>query len=123
MSFVGVCLMLFGALMGVLAAGALYSGFATSGLAVAAAVGVALALAFVPAGWWTMSAGRNLTDLVQTRGQDLERLLAAVAQLRRLFSFARAVIIVFAALVVFAAGALVWCTFVLDRGGKCLGAW
>src|SRR5260370_12002388 len=32
MSFVGVCLMLFGVLLGVLALGALYTGFATSGL-------------------------------------------------------------------------------------------
>src|SRR5260370_40270531 len=36
MSFVGVCLMLFGVLLGVLALGALYTGFATSGLAPAA---------------------------------------------------------------------------------------
>ena len=55
MSFVGVCLILFGALLGMLAAGALYSGFATSGLATGAIAGLVVAIAYLPAGWWAMS--------------------------------------------------------------------
>jgi hypothetical protein len=123
MSFVGVCLILFGALLGMLAAGALYSGFATSGLATGAVAALALAVAYVPAGWWTMSGGRSLSALVRTRGRDAQHLLEAVAQLRRLFGFARAMIIVQALVIAAVAGIFFWCTFVVDKAGKCWGPW
>jgi TRAP-type mannitol/chloroaromatic compound transport system permease large subunit len=121
MSFVGVCLMLFGLLLGVLALGALYIGFATSGLALAAGIATAIALAYIPAAWWAMSAGRSLSALVRTRGRDAERLMEAIGHLRMLFGFARAVIIVQALIIAAAGGILVWCTFVMDKGGKCWG--
>ncbi|HEV3193086.1 MAG TPA: hypothetical protein VGY54_21410 [Polyangiaceae bacterium] len=119
MSFVGVCLMLFGVLLGVLALGALYIGFATSGLALAAGIATTIAVAYVPAAWWAMSAGRSLSALVRTRGRDAERLMEAVRHLRMLFGFARAVIIVQALVIAAAGGILVWCTFAMDKGGKC----
>jgi hypothetical protein len=122
MSFVGVCLMLFGVLLGVLALGALYIGFATSGLALAAGIAATIAAFYVPAAWWAMSAGRSLSALVRTRGRDAERLMEAVGHLRMLFGFARAVIIVQALVIAAAGGILVWCTFAMDKGGKCWDA-
>lgn len=123
MSFVGVCLILFGVLLGMLAAGALYSGFATSGLATGAGVALVVAVAYLPAGWWAMSGGRSLSALVRTRGRDAQHLLEAVAQLRRLFGFARAMIIVQALVIAAVAGIFVWCSFVVDKTGKCWGPW
>lgn len=118
MSFVGVCLMLFGVLLGVFALGAVYSGFALNGVA----IGVAAA-AYAPAAWWTMSAGRSLSALVRTRGGDMTYLMEAIGQMRLLFGFARAVIILQALLMAAAAGIFVWCMFVVDKGGRCWSVW
>src|SRR5258708_1829317 len=118
MSFVGVCLMLFGVLLGVLALGALYTGFATSGLAFAAGVATAIAVAYIPAAWWAMSAGRSLSALVRTRGRDAERLMEAVGHLRMLFGFARAVIIVQALVIAAVGGNLLCGTLVMGKSGK-----
>jgi hypothetical protein len=123
MSFVGVCLILFGVLLGMLAAGALYSGFATSGLATGAVAAVVVAVAYLPAGWWAMSGGRSLSALVRTRGRDAQHLLATVAQLRRLFGLARAMIIVQALVIAAVAGIFVWCSFLVDKTAKCWGPW
>jgi heme exporter protein D len=118
MSFVGVCTMLFAALSGVFFAGELYAGF------VWAAVGMAtLAAVCVLTAWWMMSAGRALSGLVGTRGRDVEHLMAAVVHLRRFFGLARVVIVILAIAVVAASGLVVWCTLVVDRGGKCFGFW
>jgi hypothetical protein len=122
MSFVGVCLILFGGLLGMLAAGALYSGFATSGLATGAVAALVVAVAYLPAGWWAMSGGRSLSALVLTRGRDAQHLLAAVSQLRRLFGLARAMIIVQALVFAAVIGAFFWCSFVVDKSAKCWGS-
>ncbi len=116
MSFVGVCTMLFAALSSVFFAGELYAGFvwAAAGMATLAALCVLTA-------WWMMSAGRALSALVGTRGRDVEHLMAAVAHLRRFFGLARVVIVLLAVVVVAAAGVVVWCTLVVDRGGRCFG--
>jgi hypothetical protein len=111
MSFVGVCLMLFGCLSGTLAVGALYSGYAISGLAIAATVAAALAGSYIAAAWWTAAAGRALSTLVRTRGRDLDHLMEAVGHLRKLFGFARALIIVQAALLASIGCAFAWWTF------------
>src|SRR5271163_492412 len=65
MSFVGVCLMLFGGLFGAFAIVALSAGFpwVAVGLVVVASV-------YVPTAWWTMSGGRSLSAIVRTRGRD-----------------------------------------------------
>ena len=118
MSFVGVCTMLFGVLGAVFFVGALYSGLVP--LALGTAAGSALCLGVA---WWTASAGRSLSALVSTRGRDLEYLMQAVTQLRRLFGLARVVIVVIAFAAVGGGALIVWCTFVAERGGKCLGAW
>src|SRR5260370_1958138 len=118
MSFVGVCLMLFGVLLGVLALGALYTGFATSGLALAAGVATTIAVAYIPAAWWAMSAARSLSALVRTRGRDAERLMEAVGHLRILFRFARPVIIVQSLVIAAGAGSPGLLTTSLDNSGK-----
>jgi hypothetical protein len=117
MSFVGVCLMLFGGLVAVFALVAFSAGFPWG----AAGLGV-LALAYGPAGWWTTSAGRSLSGIVRTRGGDVDHLMEAVTQLRRLFAFARAAIIAQTLLLTAVAGAFVWCTLLADKGTRCFGA-
>jgi hypothetical protein len=118
MSFVGVCAMLFGALACVFAAGALYAGFPA--LAIGTACGAVFSLVTA---WWTMSAGRSLSALVGTRGRDVEHLMRAVAQFRRLFGLARIVIVVVAVAAVAGGGLVLWCTLIVDRGGKCFAPW
>jgi len=117
MSFVGVCLMLFGGLLAAFAVVALSTGFPW----VAAGL-VGVASVYTPSAWWAMSAGRSLSAILPTRGHDIDHLVEALAQLRRLFAFARAVIIV-QALVLTAVGSIfVWCTFITDKGDRCFGA-
>jgi hypothetical protein len=118
MSFVGACAMLFGALACVFAAGALYAGFV--GLAIGTAFGAAFSLVTA---WWTMSAGRSLSALVATRGRDVDHLMRSIAQLRRLFGLARVVIVVVAVAAVAGGGLVLWCTLLVDRGGKCFAPW
>jgi hypothetical protein len=114
-SFVGVCTMLFGAMAVLFGLGAVYAGYAPNGVG----LGVGALLLLVMA-WWTVSAGRSLSALVSTRGRDVERLMEAVEQLRRLFGFARVAIIGVSLVLVVVAGAIVWCTLAADKGGKCL---
>jgi hypothetical protein len=114
MSFVGVCTMLFGVLSCLFFVGALYAGLAS--LALGTAAGSALCLLIA---WWTVSAGRSLSALVATRGRDVEHLMQAVAQLRRLFGLARVVIVLIAFVAVGGGAVIVWCTLVVERGGKC----
>jgi hypothetical protein len=90
-SFVGVCAMLFGVLTSVFFAGALYAG-----LYPGAIVAAAVTLACVSSAWWMVSAGRALSALVGTRGRDVDHLMEAVRQLRRLFGLARVAIVVLA---------------------------
>jgi hypothetical protein len=116
LSFVGVCAILFGGLACVFFVGELYAGFVPSALGTA--VGAALC---VVTGWWTMSAGRSLSALVGTRGRDVAHLMEAVTQFQRIFGFARIIIVVIALLAVAGGGFVVWCTLVVDRGGKCFG--
>jgi hypothetical protein len=118
MSFVGVCTMLFGGLASVFVAGELYAGFVPSAIGTAALAAVCLLTA-----WWMMSAGNELSALVGTRGRDVEHLMAAIAQLRRLFGLARVVIVALALGAVAGVALVVWCTLVVERGGKCFGFW
>ena len=111
-SFLGVCAMLLGTIAGVVFAGALYSGFIPTALAT-----VVFAVVCLCAAWWMVSAGRALLALVGTRGRDVEHLMAAVKHLRRLFGMGILVLMI----AVVAGGLVVWCTLVMDRGGKCFG--
>jgi hypothetical protein len=115
-SFVGVSTLLFAALMAIFAAVELYMGFYPNGIATALVAGIDGMMA-----WWMVSAGRSLSAMVRTRGRDVEHLMESVAHLRRLFGLWRVAIIVTAVLVVVAGAAVVWCTFILDRGGRCFG--
>jgi hypothetical protein len=103
-------------LAGLFALGELYEGFVPNGIATAIGAGVNVVMA-----WWMVSAGRSLSGMLRTRGRDVEYLMDAVIQLRRLFALARVVIIVLALVMVVAGALVVWCTFVIDRGGRCLG--
>lgn len=114
MSFVGVCTMMFALLSAIFALGEVYMGFVPNGLGTAAAAGLYGVMA-----WWMVSAGRSLAAMVRTRGRDVEQLMEAVVQLRRLFGLARVVIILLAMLVTVGGAAVVWCNFVVERGGKC----
>jgi hypothetical protein len=116
MSFVGVCLMLFGGLLAVFAFVAFSAGFpwGAAGL-------FALAAAYGPTGWWTTLGGRSLSGIVRTRGGDVDHLMEAVVQLRRLFAFARAAIIVQTLIATAVAGGFVWCTILADKGTRCYG--
>jgi hypothetical protein len=115
-SFVGVCTLMFAGLSVVFAVGEVYMGFVPNGLGTAVAAGVYGVMA-----WWMVSAGRSLSAMVRTRGQDVERLMEAVVQLRRLFGLARVVIILLAMIVSGAGALVVWCNLVVGPGGKCLG--
>jgi hypothetical protein len=114
MSFVGVCTMMFAVLYAVFALGEAYMGFLPQGLGTAALAGLDGVMA-----WWMVSAGRSLAAMVRTRGRDVEQLMEAVVQLRRLFGLARVVIIITAMVVTVGGAVAVWCMFVVERGGKC----
>jgi hypothetical protein len=118
MSFVGVCVLLLGLMSGTFGVGAAYGGFVAIGIGLAAGAAVCL-----PLGWWATSAGRSLSALVRTRGRDVKHLMEAVAQLRRLFGFARVFIIVYALAAAVAGAAVVWCNFAVEKGGKCFAGW
>jgi hypothetical protein len=114
MSFVGACLMLFGVLLASFAFIALYTGFPLG------AVGLfVVAAAYTPTAWWTMSGGRSLAAVPRTRGRDIHHLMDAVLQLRRLFAFARGVILIQTLLLTAIAGIFVWCTFVIEKADRC----
>jgi len=114
-SFVGVCAVLLGALGVLFVAGAVYGGF----VAVGAALALVAALLLL-SGWWMVSAGRSLSALVRTRGRDVQDLMEAVTQFRRLFGLACVVVVVVALGAVAAAGGLVvWCTSGADNSGRC----
>ncbi len=115
LSFVGVSTMLFGVMAGLFSVGAVYAGYAANGVALFVLSGV-----FVATAWWTVSAARALSSMVATRGRDIDRLMQTVDQLRRLFGFTRAFIIVVAVGLVGVAGLIVWCTTLADKGGRCL---
>ena len=51
----------------------------------------------------------------------IDHLMEAVVQLRRLFAFARAAIIVQTLLATAIAGGFVWCTVLADKGTRCFG--
>jgi len=116
MSFVGICTLMFAGLSGVFALGEVYLGFVPNAVGTAVAAGVYGVMA-----WWMVSAGRSLSAMVRTRGADVERLMEAVVQLRRLFGLARVVIILVAMIVSGAGALLVWCNMIVGTGGKCLG--
>jgi hypothetical protein len=117
-SFVGVCTMLFGGLAILFFAGALYAGFVPHALVTAAVAIVCLVTA-----WWMVSAGRSLSALVRTRGRDIEDLMEAVVQFRRLFGLARVVIVVIALLAVAGCVLFVWCNLLVEHSSKCPGPW
>jgi hypothetical protein len=113
-SFVGVCSFLTGALAAMFVVGEIVAGFIPNAIATVGLGAVDLAMA-----WWLVSAGRSFSALVSTRGRDIEHLMDAVAQLRRLFGFLRVVVIALAVSIVGCAGVVVWCTWGAERGGKC----
>jgi len=109
-SFVGVCTLMFAGLSAVFACGELFMGFVPNGLGTALATGV-----------FGVTAGCSLSAMVRTRGQDVERLMEAVSQLRKLFGLARVVIILLAMAVTVGGALVVWCNVIVEKGGKCFG--
>jgi hypothetical protein len=111
MSFVGVCSMLFGALACLFGLAAFYEGFVPNGVG-AMVVGIVSTLM----AWWMMSAGRSLAALVRTRGRDVEHLMEAVSQLRRMFAVALPIVLLSMMAIV---GFVVWTQYAAS--GKCFG--
>jgi hypothetical protein len=116
MSFVGVCGMLFAALSVLFVFASIYAGAAVGAIAFSAMTAV-----MAITSWWTVSAGRSLSAMVRTRGRDVENLMAAVTQLRRLFGMQRILVILVAMAMAAGFAGAVWCAFVVDRGGRCFG--
>jgi len=117
MSFVGVSLVLLSLLGGAIFGLVTFAqGLMLDGCAVLLA-----ALALILIGWWIMAAGRSFGALVRTQGRDVKRLMEALVELRRLFAFARVVLIVSTLLVVLVAAGVYWCMFVGQAGSRCLG--
>ncbi len=81
--FLGVCALLLAAVSVLGALGALVEGYPW--VALGAAVGVAV---YAMAAGWMLSAGRSLSAMLRTRGRDIELLMQAIAQLRRIFALA-----------------------------------
>jgi hypothetical protein len=105
--FLGVCALLFACVSVMGALGALVEGYPV--FAAGATIG---ALLHGIAAVWMLSAGRSLAGMLRTRGKDVELLMQAVAQLRRLFALVMAMTL----LVVAGGMAALWC---VTSGGKC----
>jgi hypothetical protein len=116
-SFVGACTLLFTVLTLIFGLGEIYMSLVPSGIAMVVASGINGVMA-----WWMVSAGRSLSAMVRTRGRDVELLMESVVHLRRLFGLWRVSIIVLALAITAGGAVVVWCTFVVERGGKCFGA-
>ena len=74
--------MLGGGLLAVFALGAVYEGFVPNGVLFVGVVSVLLMLMAS----WLLSGGRALSAMMRTRGKDVDYVMEAVAQLRRLFA-------------------------------------
>jgi hypothetical protein len=80
MSFLGACTMIIGGLSAVFALGAIYESFVPNGIFAGVYAVILLLMAS-----WLLSAGRSLSAMMRTRGRDVQYLMEAVQQLRRLF--------------------------------------
>jgi hypothetical protein len=107
--FLGVCALLLAAVATLGALGALVEGYAP--LAAGAVIG-AVVYGLVAA--WMLSAGKALSGMMRTRGRDVDLLMQAVVQLRRLFALVMSM-----TLLAVAVGMLVaWCA---ATGSRCWG--
>ena len=80
MSFLGACTMIIGGLSAVFALGAIYESFVPTGIFAGIYAVILLLMAS-----WMLSASRSLSAMLRTRGRDVQYLMEAVHQLRRLF--------------------------------------
>ena len=117
-SFVGVCVMMLGAMSALFALAAGYGGYVPIGIGLTAVAAVC-----VPLGWWATAAGRSLSAMVRTRGRDVAYLIDAGRAAPEALRSWRVFIIVYALAAAVAAAGFVWCNFVLDKGGRCFAAW
>jgi hypothetical protein len=107
--FLGVCALLLASVAVLGAVGALVEGYTPQ--AAGAVMGAGM-YGLVAA--WMLSAGRSLSAMLRTRGKDVELLMQAVTQLRRLFA-----LFVATTLLAVGGGMLVaWC---VATGGRCWG--
>ena len=107
--FLGVCALLFAAVSVMGALGALVEGYPT--YAAAAVVG---GLVYGVMAAWMLSAGRSLSGMLRTRGKDIELLMQAVRQLRRIFALVMALTLLSLAMGM----GVLWC---VASGGRCWG--
>ncbi len=112
MSFLGACLMMLGGLAAVFALGAIYESLVPNGIFAGAYAVILLLMAS-----WMLSAGRSLSAMMRTRGRDVQYLMEAVTQLRRLFGMALVLLMI---AMLGAVAAVAWCA--LGAGsGRCFG--
>ncbi len=108
--FLGVCALLFAAVSVMGALGALVEGYPDvcggGGGPEGSSTGVMAA--------WMLSAGRSLSGMLRTRGKDIELLMQAVRQLRRIFALVMALTLLSLAMGM----GVLWC---VASGGRCWG--
>jgi hypothetical protein len=110
MSFLGAIAMLVGGLSAVFALGALFEGFVPNGIVTAIYAVVMMLMAS-----WLLSGGRSLSAMMRTRGRDVDYLMEAVTQLRRLFGMALVLLMIG---MLGAIALVAWCAL---GTGKCFG--
>jgi len=112
MSFLGACTMILGGLSAVFALGAIYESFIPNGIFAGIYAAILLLMAS-----WLLSAGRSLSAMMRTRGRDVQYLMEAVHQLRRLFGMTLVVLMIG---MLGTVAMVAWCA--LGAGsGRCFG--
>lgn len=61
---------------------------------------VVATLIYISLGWWLRRAGHSFEKIVRTTGRDIENLMGALNDLRKSFSLVRAIIIIYAVLII-----------------------
>ena len=112
MSFLGACTMILGGLSAVFALGAIYESLVPNGIFAGLYAVILLLMAS-----WMLSAGRSLSAMMRTRGRDVQYLMEAVTQLRRLFGMSLVLLMI---AMLGAVATVAWCA--LGAGtGRCFG--
>jgi hypothetical protein len=112
MGFLGACTMILGALSAVFALGAIYESFVPNGIFAGIYAVILLLMAS-----WMLSASRSLSAMLRTRGRDVQYLMEAVHQLRRLFGMTLVLLMIG---MLGAVAMVAWCA--LGAGsGRCFG--
>lgn len=112
MSFLGACTMILGGLAAVFGLGAIYESLVPNGIF----AGIYAVILILMASWM-LAAGRSLSAMMRTRGRDVQYLMEAVTQLRRLFGMSLVLLMIG---MLGTVALVAWCA--LGAGsGRCFG--